>query len=136
MSKCTRPVDVGGRRLPCGRCGSCKANRAYEWSLRLMHELDLHKDSLFVTLTYSEENCPDSLVKDHVQRWLKLVRLGLGERRIKYYAAGEYGERFGRPHYHAIVFGVGVDDIGLLRESWHHGFSRFGSVTFASVKYV
>ena len=136
MAKCTRPVEIKGRKLPCGRCGSCKANRAYEWSLRLMHELDEHKDALFLTLTYNDENCPDQILKSHLQGWLKRVRLELGTRRIKYYAAGEYGERTGRPHYHAIVFGVGYDDIKLLRDAWPYGFIGFGSVSFASIKYT
>ena len=46
----------------------------------------------------------------------------LGERRIKYFACGEYGNNTHRPHYHAIIYGVGLDrdDKRIMRECWNY----------------
>lgn len=30
-------------------------------------------------------------------------------KQLRYYACGEYGERFGRPHYHYIIFNLHPD---------------------------
>jgi len=69
----------------------------------------------------------------------------------RYLACGEYGERLGRPHYHAIVFGVRFEDLQPWRKSsagfqlyrsrilellWPHGSCEVGDVTFESAAYV
>lgn len=38
--------------------------------------------------------------------------------KIKYYAVGEYGEQFGRPHYHAIIFNASKV---MIEKSWELG---------------
>ena len=53
-----------------------------------------------------------------------------------YYACGEYGENFGRPHYHAIIFGLGFDDEEIIKKSWSLGFIKLGTVTYDSCRYV
>jgi len=45
----------------------------------------------------------------------------LGDRKIKYFASGEYGEKFGRPHYHLFVFGVKYSDKELIQKCWEFG---------------
>lgn len=70
---------------------------------------------------------------------------------LKYYMAGEYGEQFRRPHYHACLFGVDFADKKYLCKSptgeklyrspaleqlWTQGFSTIGTVTFESAAYV
>jgi len=69
---------------------------------------------------------------------------------IRYFHCGEYGETFGRPHYHALLFGFDFPDkhflgmrdeypvfrSAILEELWPYGRSEIGTVTFASAAYV
>lgn len=91
-----------------------------------MHELDNYDDSIFITLTYTDDMLPanGSLVKTHLQKFFKRLRKNISvqdkNRRIRYFACGEYGEKSQRPHYHAIVFGLSLsqNDRQLVIDSW------------------
>lgn len=131
---CKRPWKKDGYVLPCGHCMPCRVRRKEEWTMRLLHELD-RKSACFVTLTYSPENCPASLQVADLQRFFKRLRKDVSG--IKYYAVGEYGDSFGRPHYHAIVFGLSGSEAGrVVRDNWSFGFVKVGSCTVASIHYV
>jgi len=81
---------------------------------------------------------------------MKRLRFHYPGRKIKYFHAGEYGERFGRPHHHACLFGIDFPDKRLwdirqgnrlytskiLDEIWGHGSCIIGDVTFESVAYI
>lgn len=150
--KCTAPIRItpsGHQKdmlVPCGKCLQCRIQLRQQWVVRLTHELGYHKKSVFCTLTYSPENLPENgtLVKRHLQLWFKRLRkCGCT---IKYYAAGEYGEGNNRPHYHAIVYGLGADpeDIRIMTDNWPLADwsvpvirnKAFGSVTPDSIRYV
>lgn len=144
---CTSPFLVkmkegGIVEVPCGNCISCRIARAREWAGRLVHEMEYHKDSIFVTLTYSTENLPidQSISKDELQRFFKRLRkeLDYDNRKIKYFASGEYGDTFGRPHYHSIIFGISLKqaDKDIVTKAWGLGNCHFGTVTFESARYV
>ena len=80
---------------------------------------------------------------------LKLVRHPFHQTAILFHC-GEYGENFGRPHYHACIFGYDFDDKKLwkvnngyplytsnfLSSLWPFGYSSIGAVTFESAAYV
>ena len=104
----------------------------------MLHEMNSHVSSVFITLTYNEENLPSdgSISKAELQKFFKRLRKALGERVIKYYACGEYGEESGRPHYHAIIFGVSLLERDIIQESWKFGFIQCGTVTYDSCRYV
>lgn len=70
---------------------------------------------------------------------------------IKFYMAGEYGEKYGRPHYHSLLFGVDFRDKTYhgktkagekiyrsytLEKLWPYGYSSIGAVTFNSAAYI
>lgn len=137
-----------------------------------MHEASLHQDNSFVSLTYSDENLPERgvLVHRDFQLFAKRLRKFYGGERISYFMAGEYGtecescgvaakfcrcgnfvETFGRPHYHAALFGVwfpdqvrrkeGADGSPLyqsptLDRLWGKGECLIGAVTFESAAYI
>ena len=119
---CTRPISVKvptqaqGLIVPCGKCMACRVARAREWSTRIMHEMGSHEDAVFATLTYDNEHLPadGSISKDELQRFMKRLRKAMGGRKIRYYACGEYGETYKRPHYHACLFGLDFSEDRLL----------------------
>lgn len=121
--------------------------------MRLVHEKQLHESSCFITLTYRTENLPKhaSLNKKHFQDFMKRLRKWLAHKKIRFFHCGEYGENFGRPHYHAIIFGHDWSDKELkfetkrgdrvytskkLEELWGHGLVSTADVTFESAAYV
>lgn len=134
--------------LPCGQCVGCRMERARQWTVRCIHEAALHDASSFVTLTYDEAHCPTSLRHSDFQKFMKRVRKKFGPTR--FFMCGEYGEHFGRPHFHACLFGVHFDDryawshsgdgavlyrSPSLERLWPSGFSTVGDVTEESAGY-
>lgn len=137
---CTHPVTLlsGPNRwmvVPCGKCLQCRIAHSREWATRILHEMDSWNDSSFVTLTYNPENEPKdkSLRKRDLQLYFKRLRK---EKKIKYFACGEYGPSTMRPHYHAIIFGVSPKDKNVLNDCWGMGFIAAGNVTYESARYV
>lgn len=135
--------------VPCGQCIECRLERSRQWAVRCIHEASLHHQSHFITLTFNDRNCPDSLDKRDWQLFAKRVRNRVS--RFRFMMSGEYGELNFRPHYHAIMFGLELDDLEYLRKSpsgenlytsraleecWPYGFVSVGSVTFESAAYV
>nr|QJB20319.1 MAG: replication initiator protein [Microvirus sp.] len=136
--ECIRPVNIQGQDFPCGQCRACRINRTREWATRIMHEVAYWDKTVFVTLTYSDNFLPadNGLWKRDVQLFLKRLRKDIAPDVIKYYAAGEYGDRFGRPHYHLIIFGLSRGDHDLLEGAWSLGMVHTGNVSMTSARYV
>ena len=138
---------------PCGKCMACRLNRQQAKKIRLVHENQYHDKSVFVTLTYSDDNLPDngSLVKRDIQLFLKRFRKRLEPDKVKYFCCGEYGEHTHRPHYHIIVYGVGCEDTRVFKNrryipsqklfycdcpAWLLGYVTVASVNEARCSYV
>lgn len=140
-------------QVPCGRCMGCRLARSRVWATRIMHEAQLHDKNCFLTLTYNDENLPsdNNLHPEHLQKFWKRLRKHVGK--FRYFACGEYGEKFGRPHYHAILFGLDFDESRVLFNSrngfntyrsqvvedkklWYHGIVGIGDCTFESAAYT
>ena len=151
--RCTKPIRLmhlnhveypDGLLVPCGKCLACRIARRQEWSMRVIHELAGYKDAVFLTLTYSDDHLPDngSLVVADLQKFFKRLRKQYAKRKngikLRYYACGEYGDRYGRPHYHAIVCGLSLrqEDKDLVKVSWPFGLCHFGTATPDSISYV
>lgn len=138
--------------LPCGQCIGCRLERSRQWAIRCLHEASLYKQNCFITLTYSNKHLPSNMSLDYrdFQLFMKRLRKKFGTK-IRFYMAGEYGENFGRPHFHACLFNFDFQDkvlwkrtsvgsrifrSGDLEELWPYGFSSIGEVTFESAAYV
>lgn len=131
--------------VPCGHCMACRIKKTKEWTIRLQMELKGWKDAVFATLQYNEDNVPTTncgklyLNKVDLQNFFKRLRKNNPERKVKYYASGEYGDRFGRPHFHAIIFGYGAnkDDQELLDDAWQYrGHIFLEPVCGSNISYV
>jgi hypothetical protein len=118
-----------------------------------MHEASLWLNNIFITLTYDNEHLPEhgTLIKKDFQDFMKRLRKKKRANQaqpIRYYQCGEYGEKFGRPHYHAILFNTnfrdreiiqgqkGLTQSETLSKLWGKGHSSIGDVTFQSAAYV
>ncbi len=119
-----------------------------------MHEARLHKENCFLTLTYNDENLPEDngLHHDHFQKFMKRLRKHFKGVQISYYMCGEYGTDGGRPHFHALIFGVSFDhdkkifskgpsghhnyNSATLEKLWPYGFSTIGPVTYDTCNYT
>lgn len=146
---CNRPFLMKSKEgsyvpVPCGWCLQCRIDKRNEWTLRLSHEVKKSRGA-FVTLTYDDWHLPDDagLHKRDLQLFIKRLRKNLGEKKIKYYAVGEYGEQgniitgLKRPHYHLIITGIGPLDLAPhVARSWQLGMTKTLVAERGSIRYV
>lgn len=157
--------------VPCNNCIGCRLERSHQAAMRCMDEAQMCEDNCFITLTYDEVKLPEDgcLDKSHFPLFMKRLRQWsvrhdrtgreIAEKwqkvlvvpRIKYYHCGEYGDKFGRPHLHACVFGFDFPDrvyhhsngLGhrfytseILDRLWGNGIALIGDVTYETAAYV
>lgn len=144
MAPCLGPITVrvpsqsSGRihreLVRCGQCRACRVRRKRAWLGRLALELEEHRGiGRFLTLTYADP--PERLEYRDFQLFMKRYRKTYG--RCRFFVTGEYGEKSGRPHWHAILFGQSASTIGHLElPAWSHGYSFDGEANMQSLGYV
>lgn len=136
-------------QIPCGQCIGCRCRRQNAWAVRAMCESQLHECNWFPTFTYATENLPmhGSLRYSDIQQCWRNLRKRVGS--FRYFVAGEYGDSFGRAHWHALMFGLNLPDLErvntsgdqpiykskILEEAWGKGFVYLGLVTPQSARY-
>lgn len=114
------------QEIPCGQCLGCRLAYSRDWANRCMLELEYHDSAYFVTLTYDDVHVPRSWYADpdtgeafraltlsvrDCQLFMKRLRKRYSTDSIRFFLAGEYGPQTLRPHYHAILFGLHLDDL-------------------------
>lgn len=106
--------------VPCGQCLNCRINQARIWTNRILLEQTQHGDSSFVTLTYDDDHLPNPphVSKVHLQKYIKRLREKIEPVEIRYFGVGEYGDRTFRPHYHIILFGIGLMHEKVIKRAW------------------
>lgn len=154
-------------RIPCGQCIGCRLEYSRQWANRCMMEAQFHEENWFLTLTYDDEHVPINaetddngelvgepvmtLVKRDFQLFMKRLRKEFGNQKLRFYACGEYGSKTFRPHYHAIIFGLKLDDLKIykrnfqgdilynsprLERCWKNGFCVAANVTWETCAYT
>ena len=127
------------------------------WALRCSLEAMFHEQNCFLNLTYAPEDLPENgtLVVKHLQDFVKRLRAHLdyneGGKKIRYFAAGEYGEKGDRPHYHVLVFGHEFEDkyswrftdrgnrlyrSKTLEKLWQYGHAEIGELNWKTAGYT
>ncbi len=156
------PKDVA---IPCGGCHECRLEKSRQWADRMMLELDHSKTAVFVTLTYRPDTVPVSMLDDNdepiytldkrdVQLFFKRLRKRFEPREIRFYLCGEYGDTTQRPHYHAIIYGLSLEDfpdaLSISRNVhnqmiyyspdftsiWGKGYASIANVSWQTCAYV
>lgn len=164
--KTIRPNGPDGSSyiVPCRKCPACDLNKIAQWVTRCEYELKAAHTAYFITLTYSDENCPIavhttgeydySLKKRDYQLFLMKLRQyptrgdipvppiyfdTLKTKKIRYVIAGEYGEKTERPHYHLLLWNFPyniVQTLKIVEKVWQKGFVHIGKIEPRSINYV
>lgn len=161
--------------VPCGQCIGCRLERSRQWAIRCVHEARMNVNNCFITLTYDDDHMPEnkSVSKREAQLFFKRLRKATNAK-ISYYVCGEYGEScrvckksrklctcgrgkfvkgYGRPHYHACIFGYDFQDKVLdqrgntqgrnklyisatLKALWEKGRHSIGEANFETAAYI
>lgn len=102
---CAKPYVVNGSAFGCGQCTPCRINRRRIWTHRIMLEAAQYEDNSFVTLTFDDDHMPADLSvrPADITSFMKRLR-NHHDRKLRYFACGEYGENTFRPHYHLAIF--------------------------------
>lgn len=127
--------------VPCGKCYHCLITRVNEWVTRMTANSLNCKNTYFITLTYdsslfgtkffSETDpvihsfnelhkkmpAPLRLEKTHLQKFFKRLRKNTGKK-FQYFACGEYGDTWSRPHYHFILWSNNSFTPDEIQFSW------------------
>ena len=138
--------------VPCGKCLNCRAHRIADWSSRMcLHTEFCRKYVYFVTLTYRTfgkyslipaplldaywryDNInkthrygfsPCLLRHEHFQRFMKYLRKQYPADNFDFFMCGEMGEKFGRPHFHCILWSDVPVTLQSLRKAWSVNISK------------
>lgn len=139
--------------VPCGKCDACRSSQRNDWFVRSYFEYRYCKsqgyNSFFYTLTYSPEHLPrygsiNVFRRRDIQLFLKRLRRNLGCS-VKYLITSEFGELYGRSHFHALFFVYKHITSRRLNDAiynaWQKGFVKPGKnhgIVFGvpGIKYV
>lgn len=125
--------DKNAILLPCRKCINCQLNRSREWAVRNSLEALSYDDEskIFLTLTYRDgayhkfaDKVP-TLSVAHLQGFIKRLRKEYSNRKIRFYACGEYGSMTLRPHYHILIYGLPKKDIIDLDYKYSYNNNKY-----------
>lgn len=129
---CEHPKGI----FSCGHCRACMLVRINEkMIISVFAAAEYRKKGQFLTLTYRDDTRPDGLQHSDFSSFMKNLRRRDGTPDVKFFVAGEYGEKSGREHFHVLVYNHRYP-IELIRSVWDKGFVSDGTLTPKSMKYV
>ena len=149
--KCIKPTifpNAGNIVNKCGQCMPCRITKRREWETKLNLEWQTWNCGAFVTLTYAPEHLPQkhyykggTLDKTHLQKFMKRFRKNFnetyGNRVIRYFGVGEYGDRSQRAHYHLVIFNAEANQIEYItKKSWKLGHSLTAELNKERINYT
>ena len=97
--------------VPCKDCWRCRSNRVNDYVGRALAEAAASDWTACITLTYApRDDLSDKvLTPRHFQDFIRSLRKRghRNKNKLRYLAVGEYGDKKGRSHFHAILYGKG-----------------------------
>lgn len=122
----------------------CRVNRRRQWTSRILLEAQCHEFNSFVTLTFADvpkghhgppqRRCWE-LVPEELTNFLKRLRY-FYPAPFRHFSVGEYGEKYGRPHFHCALFGVSMFDGAYLEKAWTAGAVHVGELNKDTAQYI
>jgi len=77
-----------------------------------------------------------SLRPRDMQLFLKRLRRNLPGRLVRYFGVGEYGDESWRPHFHLVLFGVGLEEETVIQKSWGMGYICVQEAAWETIQYT
>lgn len=145
LNKTLATGEIRSFVVPCGVCPECLKKRQSAIVVRSFIESVRRPSLCMFTLTYNDEHLPVTddgevtLRREDIKNWKKEFRKLISNRDFSWILSGEYSPRgFHRPHYHGIIFGLGLSDLKIIEDCWSkkYGFTVFKYVPAASHKDV
>lgn len=98
-------------------------------------DTDVSLQAFFKRLRYYEDQIrvKGTISKDQFKRKKQTTQAYFTDKKLRFYAAGEYGERRKRPHYHILLFNLMSTD--SIRSAWTFGGVHVGEVNEATINY-
>lgn len=140
--------------IPCGKCICCRMSKVSMMEARAKYEYNNHSTAAFVTFTYDDNHLPfnrgfqrPTLLREHLHKFIDTVRHTVRnskvffpksiDRNFSFVASGEYGDRFKRPHYHVIFFGLSPQLCkSIFSKSWRNGSVASLPLRQGGIRYV
>lgn len=106
---CTNPMKIIVNKeeytVKCGKCDTCRKEKAQDWAIKLINESKYHKKASFVTLTFDNKICRQGNKygaeakfifniensKEYFKKFIKRLRKKFSDTKITYFHIGEYG---------------------------------------------
>lgn len=140
---CAAPIGirtrVGRAQIACRQCLPCRIR--IQGGIRLQCHLENQTalSGQFITLTYSE--APEIGSWRDFSTFMRRLRAHARRKGflepVRFLGCGEYGDTFGRFHYHGLIWNAPYLDTEEERTKlWPQGFSKVGTITKASIRYT
>lgn len=131
---CLNPIKTIRGEFRCGKCLACLAYKSEQENIRYSFE-SKNNYGYFVTLTYRDTCLPYwGVNKDDARLFLKQCKSLASY--FKYVLIAEYGGRFSRPHYHALLWFNTPVPFKELENIWKHGNISVSRIDDKQTKYV
>jgi hypothetical protein len=129
---CLKPLTFNGYETSCRECNECAATYINSWVARCVAEKQTLSNAYSITLTYADVDGVPPLgarvyrYKDVSDMWKRIRSAGVRkwgkEFELRYVIVGEKGTKFGRCHYHGVIFSNHpIHELGKMTHSKGEG---------------
>lgn len=158
--RCSKPIELRRNSkgnyptVPCGQCIHCRITKRDHLVSRILLEHQSNLFGQFWTLTFSDQNLPDTtesirkMKHNFIWAMQKREYSAGSQMRIRYFGTCEFGSVTNRPHLHLLIWNhtqskypETVYKRGLPRplyhiDTWPHGHCDIQPITTKSARYV